>query len=805
MHWLEQSLQDLRYALRMLGRNPRFTAGVVLTLAFGIGVNTAAFSVVNAALLRPLAYPGADRLVWLADFDQWSQQDTMGSRADFVVWRAEAASFERMAAYGSQDLAVFADGAATQERITSVAGDFWPITGAQTELGRLFGEGEAGRIVLSHRLAARRFKGKKDLLGKTLIIDGRPFTVSGVLPESFRLDFPQIMNTGAERRQPDAYIPIPESSEQPGEPIPQGQGPSPSWVSVVGRLQPGVAIEQARAEMEAIHGRLSRQYPSPTRGGVLTVAPLADKIVGGTRRALLVLFAAAAFVLLIAAVNVGNLLLVQTSKRRRELAVRSAMGARPSRVARQVLIESIVLASFGGMVGLAFAHWALGLVIRLAAGTVPRLVEARIDVRVIAFAFAASLLTALLFSSASALSAAGCLMDGLKGDSRTSSDGVRARRLRSILVGGELALALVLLSGAGLMLKSFWRMNQRPDGFTPRKILSMYIPLSGPRYDNWPSKESYVRELLAGLDGTPGVQAAGIDAGTVNAAVEVEGDPSRSVGKRAVAAIRMVSPGYLQAMGAPLLRGRWPGAGEEFDGVLVNETFAQGLAGNIDLLGKRIGGSFLAGTVVGIVADFKHSRLDAAPRPEVYYPYQLAPKVGAIRVVVRAIEPQTAASSIRELASGIDQTQPIYRFGTLERLLSDSIAPRVFNMALLGVFALTAVLMALVGVYGVVAYSVEQRTREVGIRMALGARQAEVVRMIVRQGVRLGLAGTGAGLAGALSLGHVMDSLLYDVQANDPITLAVAAIGLFVMALLACWGPASRAAGVDPVTALRNG
>jgi putative ABC transport system permease protein len=804
MMWLEQSLQDIRYSLRVLGRSPRFTAAVVLTLSLGIGVNTAAFSVVNAVLLRPLAYPGADRLIWLADFDAWSRQDTMGSRADFEVWRAEANSFEQMTAYGSQDFAVFANGVATQERITSVTGDFWAITGARPELGRLFEESEADQIVLSHRFAEHRFPGETQLIGKALLVNGHSFTVSGVLSEEFRFDFPQLMNTAAEKRQTDAYIPIAEGSEQPGEPIPQERGPAPSWASVVGKLQPGVAIEQARAEMTLIHDRLSQQFPSPTRGRRLTVAPLAEKIVGEARRALLILLAAAGFVLLIAAANVGNLLLARNSKRQQEVAVRSAMGASQARVARQIVTECLVLAALGGAAGLALAHWTVGLVLRLGAGAVPRLAEAQIDVRVIAFASGASLLAALLFSLAAVLSCNGPLLEGLKGDSRASSDGVGTQRFRNVLVVSELALALMLLSGAGLMLKSFWRMNERPAGFTPQNILSMHIPLSGPAYESWLSKESYIRQLLDGLEAIPGVESAGIDAGTLNTTAQVEGGPSESRPEPSSAAIRMVSPGYLRAMGSPLARGRWPAAGEELDVVLVNETFARGLGGGGDIVGKQLGGSFLSGTIIGVVADFKHTQLDAAPRPEVYHPYQRSPRVGSIRVVARVTEPSTAAPLILELASEVDRTQPIYRFGTLEALLADSIAPRLFNLALLGTFSVTAVLLALVGVYGVVAYSVEQRTREVGIRMALGARREEVVRMIVRQGAGLGVTGIVMGLAGAVALSHWLDSLLYAVEANDPVTLAVVAIGLFVMALLACCGPALRAARVNPVSALRH-
>ncbi len=555
--------------------------------------------------------------------------------------------------------------------------------------------------------------------------------------------------------------------------------------------------------MQTIHARLEAEFPHPLRGSRLTVAPLLEKLVGGTRHALLVLLAAASFVLLIAVANVGNLLLAQASKRGREIAVRSAMGARPARVARQMLTEGLVLSLLGAAAGLAMAYGTLGIVVQLGSGSVPRLGEAVIDGQVISFAFGVSLLTELLFPLGSFRSRNSRRLASLKSDARSSA-GSGPLRIRGFLVASQLALALVLLAGAGLMLKSYWRMNEFPTGFTPDTILSMQIPLVGPRYKSWPPKDLYIRELLTRLNEVPGVRAAGIDVGTINTTVDVEGSSLTSPDDTSFAAIRMVSPGYLPAMGTRLIRGRWPTDDEALDVVLVNETFAQKFAGTDDLVGKRIGGSFLTGTIVGVVADFKHRQLDAAPSAEVYYSYEMAPIVRSIRVVVAAPEPRAIAASIREMVSDIDRTQPIYRFATLEKLLSDSIAPRIFNLALLGCFAVTAVLMALIGVYGLMAYTVEQRTREVGIRMALGARREQVVRMIVRQGMGIALAGTVVGLAGALALTRLMESLLYGVNSNDPITFTVVVISLFATAVLASWGPAVRASRINPASSLRH-
>jgi len=788
----------------VLGRNLQFAVSVILTLALGIGVCASAFSVVDSVLLRPLAYPAAERLVWLADYDQWSRQDTMGSRADFEVLRRESRSFAQMAAYGSQDFTVVADGEASQERITSVAGDFWAITGTKPEVGRLFQEGQTGEIVLAHHFAARRFPAEDDLIGKAVLVNERSFVVVGVLPEGFRFDFPQLLPTSAERKQPDAYIPIPPGAEQPGAPIPRELDPAPVWVSVVGKLKPGVDLREARAEMTAIHARVSQQFPSPTRGELLRVLPLAEKIAGEVRKALLTLFAAAAFVLLIAASNVSNLLVVQATKRRQEFAVRRAIGAGTGRLARQRLAEGMVLAFISGAVGIAIANWMTGLVIRLGAESVPRLAETRIDGGVLAFVLVLAVLSAFGFTLASGSSTATRGDSGLASTSRSSSDTVGVCRLRNVLVAGQLALALVLLSGAGLMIKSFWRMSERPPGFAPNNILSMQVPLSGQRYGSWLAKDAYIRRLIERLQSSPGIEAAGVDTGTLNTSIGVVGSQEGSETTSSVVAARMVSPGYLRAIGTPLRQGRWPDRDEELDAVLVNETFAR-RSGHGDLVGKRVAGAFLPGTIVGVVADFKHSRLDAPARPEVYYSYRLAPSVGSVRVLSRANDSSIVAASIREIARDIDPGQPIYRFATLEELLADSIAPRIFHTILLGMFSVTALLMALVGILGVTAFSVEQRTREIGIRIALGARREEVVGMIVRQGFRLALVGVIVGLVGTLLLGRAIGSLLYEVEPNDPITLVLVVIGLLATAVLACWRPALRASRVHPVTALRHG
>lgn len=460
MRLFEELWQDVRYGLRMLRRNPGFTAVVILTLALGIGMNTAVFSALNSVLLRSLPYPDAERLVWVANHDNYFRQDTWGSRADYVLWREQAHSFESMAAYGNQDLALVAADRASQERIASVTGDFWSMTGARPAFGRLFSQGEADTIVLSYRLFERRFGADSQVIGKSVTLNGHAFTIAGVLSEGFRFLFPQQWVSGDERREIDAYISIPDAVETPGQGVAQKRGPAPFWVSVVGKLRPNVPIEQARAEMETIHVRIAQEYPTPLRNRSLRFIPLKEKLVGSARTALLVLLAAVGFVLLIASVNIANLLLARASVRQREIAIRAALGAGRMRVIRQLLVESVLLALLGGMAGLLLSRWCLAIMVRLGSEAVPRLGETQTDGWVLLFTLGVSLSTGLLFGLGPAISLGRTnLQDALKVDARTSSAAARGLRGRGWLVAVQLALAIVLLTGAGLMLKSFWRMN----------------------------------------------------------------------------------------------------------------------------------------------------------------------------------------------------------------------------------------------------------------------------------------------------------------------------------------------------------
>ena len=778
--WLEQLRQDARYAARSLRRNPGFSAVVVLTLALGIGMNTAVLSVVNSALLRPLPYPDAARLVWLSDFDYlYDHRDNYVSRPAYLAWREHARSFDAIAAFGNQDLALLFDGVASQERIASVTGEFWPITGGRAVLGRLFAAGEDHAIVLSHALFERRFGADPAVIGKSVSINGHAFAIAGVLPPDFRFLFPQQYATGDEVRGIDAYIAIPaaamragELSIRPWEEALKSFGPAAYNLRVAARLRAGVSMEQGRAEMETVYANAKRGYPDYRAKHVrLGFVPLEEKLKGESRRPLLVLLGAVGFVLLIACANTANLLLARASARAREIAIRTAIGAGRARMIRQFVTESVVLALCGGAAGLLVAAAAITVFAQLS----PLAAEAALDGRVLGATLAVSVAAGIAFGLAPAL---------LKVDLG-----------RRVLVAGELALAVVLLTGAGLMLKSFWRMNANAPGFAPESILVMRVALSGPNYATWLQKQAYIDRLLGALSGAAGVQSVGLDCGTMNSTVRVGAE-----GREQGAGIRAVSPGYLRAMGVQLLRGRWPEHGD-LRGVLVNESFARGRK----LTGERISGSVLSDEIIGVVADFKYRALDAEPTPEIYFPYERFPLVRSIKVVTRVAGRSAAvAPLIRELAAGIDRTQPPYEFQTLEQALAESIAPRRFNLVLLEAFAATALLLSLIGIYGVIAFTVSRRTREIGIRLAVGAQRTGIVGMVVRDGMALAFTGIAAGSIAAVGLTRGMASMLYGVEPHDPAVFTGAALLLAGAALLASAAPALRAALIDPLIALRH-
>jgi putative ABC transport system permease protein len=817
--WLEQLVQDVRFGLRTLRRSPGFTATVVFTLALAIGMNTGVFSVIEAAILRPLPYPTADRLIWLASYsiDESAEHDNLVSRIDYSNWKDQSRTMESTAAYGNQDLAIMYQGQPTQERVASIAGSFWELSGAQPSLGRLFREGEPHAMVLSHAFFERRFHGDPSVVGQAITINGFPFTVVGVLPGHFQFLFPKQYSAGDEARDIDAYIAFPPSvmrmpnnGTSTWESVVRQVGPAPYYVCVLGRLRAGVSIEAARAEMSAFYARVLRQQSPAERPytwhSAWRMKMLQDKIAGGARRALLVLLAAGAFVLLIACANISNLLLARASTRQREIALRVAVGAGRMRIARQFVTESLLLATLGGAFGLLFAKASIWLMIHTWPQAIPRLIEARVDPAVAVFTLIIACLAGMSLGFVSAIVLWPGVNAALKGGHHPLLTNIGRIDIRSLLVAAEVGTAIVLLTGAGLMMKSFWKMNERPAGLDPSSILTMRVSLAGARYSSWPAQQSYVHQLLARLKSAPGVESAGISGTVLHTNIEVESRPGTPP-NRTFASIRGVSSGYLHAMGTPLRKGRWLDDAQMLDGVLVNETFARSLSSNGDVIGRHISGSFLHGTIAGIVADFKYAELDAEPLPEVYTSYELAPFTTPLTIdlfVRMAAGAGPDAHELEKIVASLDGTQPIYDVGTLDQSLSGSIAPRRFNLFLMGIIAGIALLMALVGIHGVVAYSVTQRTREIGVRMALGATRFNVLLMITNQILGIAFAGVLMGICAALTLTRFMQSLLYAVGPRDPVTIALVAIVLTFAACLACFGPALRASRVNPVIALRH-
>jgi putative ABC transport system permease protein len=802
--WLDRLRQDTRYALRSLRRNPLFAAVAILTLALGIGLNTAVFSVVSAVLIKPLPYPHPGRIVWLANYNSRFHFEA-SSAPDFIDWRDQTRSFEAVAGYGTVDSTVQDGDRSSKHSFVYTTPEFWSISGAHAVLGRLFSADDRGVVVLTWRTYEDEFRANRGVLGRVIQVDGRPETIIGVLPRDFRFLPPNDM-AGGMSGEAEAFVPNIVSPEQ------RTRGRSLLIMFVVARLKAGVTVAHARAELAALQGRIARENPS-LRGfysaAQLRVAPLQEKLVGESRRALLILLAAVGFVLLIACANLGNLLLARASARQREIAIRAAIGAGRNRLLRQFLVEGIALALLGGAAGVALARAADALLVRLGPAAVPRLGELSIDWRVLSFALAVSILSGAVFGLAPVLSlSTGSLASVLKSGGRGAAAASGGLRLRRILVAAELALAVVLLTGAGLMLKSFARMYAHPATFEPEKIGYMKVFLSGPAYRDRGAMFSYVRTLLERTSRVPGVEAAAITSQAGSGAVDIENPPQFPDGQAPRVFYRTTSSAYPRILGIPILQGSWPTGDEPAPTVAVNQAFARTVFGDGDPIGRRVrafgNGGYM--TISGVVGDLKLSRLDADPEPEVLIPYQLIPFNGLRRmdVLVKTAAHVTAVlPQIRRVVERIDPSQPPYGVMTLEAGLAASIAPRRFNLVLLGTFSGSAVLLALIGIYGVISYSVAQRTQEIGVRMALGARRGEIVRMVAVQGFAVALAGIASGAAAALALTRVMTSLLFEVRPNDPATFATVAFALLATSLLACSVPALRAARVDPLTALR--
>jgi len=795
--------QDLRYGARMLMKQPGFTLIAVLTLALGIGANTAIFSVVNAVLLRPLPYPDSEQLAWVwMDNRQEGIAEDITSWPNFEDWRTQNQIFQGMAGVRDRRFNLTGTGEPEELNGANVSANFFDLMRVSPQHGRAFGadeerEGREQVIVIGHGLWQRRFGGDAKLVGQTVNLSGQPHTIIGVMPPGFQ--FPN---------KTEIWKPL----------VPDAQTRTARgsfWLPVIGRLKPGVTRVQAQTEMAGIAQRLEEQYPNTNRGFGVNVVMMHEQLVGKMRTALWVLLGAVTCVLLIACANVANLLLARAATRQKEVAVRAALGASRGRVVRQLLTESLLLAAVGGGLGLLLARWGLDALVTLGPSDLPRSESITIDRRVLFFTLGLSLLTGIVFGLAPALQASKLgLGDVLKEGGRSTGGG--GQRIRSVLVMAEIALALVLLVSAGLLLRSSWRLQQVNPGFNPERILKVRLSLPSSKYREGAQAAAFYQQLLERLRVLPGVQAAGATSSVLlykvhnSAGIFIEGRAAPD-GPRPELPLDSVSLGYFQAMDMPLVQGRQFNQQDKADGLpvaIVNETMARRFWPNEDPIGKRFtfGGSGPQArwlTVVGVVRDSRRQGLDAAIRIESYLPHAQRP-LRAMEVVLRTTDnPLSMARTVRSAVWSLDGDLPVSEIQTVEQMLRARVAPRRFNLLLFGLFALVAVLLATVGIYGVMSYSVTQRTHELGLRMALGATARDVLKLILAQGLKLTLFGVTLGLLASFALTRWMESLLFNVRPTDPLTLAGIALLVLAVALLACWIPARRATKVDPMIALR--
>ncbi len=809
---METLWQDIRYAVRLLIKRPGFTIVAVLTLALGIGANTAIFTAVDRALLRPFPYKNPDTLVHLWETSpQRDYREHQASYPDYLDWREQNNSFEEMAGYSGGNVTFTGRGEPERVQIARVTSSFFPLLGVEASLGRTFRAEEdtasTERVVmLSHGLWQRRFGADLQIIGQQITLNGAGFTVVGVLPQSFHF-----AKVGAA----ELWFPL---RPQPF----QAQRRNMYWLNVIARLKPNVSEQQAYSEMSAIAGRIEEQFPDSHTGIGIKIVPLRDEIVGPVKPLLLVLLGAVAFVLLIACANVANLLLARAAGRRREIAIRMALGSSRLRLIQQLLTESMLLALAGGVAGLLLAGWGIELLTAAIPNSLivqmPYLEGLSLDMKVLGFTFALSVLTGIIFGLAPAYQASKPdLNEALKEGSK-SSTGIRRARLRSLLVVSEIALALILLIGAGLMIKSLNRLLEINPGFDTEKLLTFQLSLPMNRYSEANRVVAFQDQLLARIESLPGVKGAAttdilpLSGGGNTGTLQVEGRPVPPPDERTEFNIRTISPNYFSVMGIPLVKGRFFTERDNSDRpkmLIINQTMADRVFPDGNALGRRIMFTFDAmkqpWEIVGIVGDENVTSLDVKITPIVYSSY-LQDSSSQISVVARTTtDPATLISAVRNEVRTLDSDLPIFSETTMEQLISNSPSTflRRYPAFLIGAFAIASLCLAMLGIYGVISYSVTERTHEIGIRMALGAKASDVLRLVVGQSMLLAFAGIALGIVGALAVTRIMTSLLFGVTATDPQTFIITSLVLTGVALGACFVPARRATKVDPMVALR--
>jgi putative ABC transport system permease protein len=802
-------IQDLRYGVRMLWKSPGFTIVAVLTLALGIGANTAIFSVVNGVLLRPLPFRDPSRLVLIAEKSSFPIIST--SYENYLDWRDQSHSFESMEATRGSSITLTGAGEPERLNVRMATAGLFSMLGINAQIGRTFlpEEDRAGGTpvaLLSYGLWQRRFGGSADIIGKTVNLDLQPYTVVGILPSGFQILQPA-----------DLYLPFTPWAKT----LPADRNWHPGIIPLA-RLKQGVSKEQARGEMVGITKRLEQQYPDYNTGTSADVVGLQDEIVQNSRPALLLLLGAVSFVLLIACANVANLLLARAASRGREVAIRTAMGASRGRVIRQLLTESVLLSLAGGLLGVIVALAAVGLLPKIAGDSIPQGAPIGLDPWVLAFTAVVSLFTGLLFGIVPALRTANLDLRGtLNEGSRGSTAGPGQHVLRGALVAMEIALAMLLLVGSGLLLRSFSRLQEVPPGFQPDHLLVADIPLSPTAYAKPQDRYQFFDRLVERAKSLPGVRSAAaasflpVSGGGSIIHFNITGHPPKSPHEFVAAGYRTITPNYLETLGVPLLQGRFFTRGDNEKSpavVIINATMAHTFFPNENPLGKRLQLGALPEQevptmeIVGVVGDV-HFGLGTDPQAEMYLPYRQADlllPVFQLSVVMRtAGDPSLETSALRSALAEIDPNQPLVKVRTMEENMATTVAQPRFRTWLIGILAMLALVLAAVGVYGVMSYTVTQRTSEIGVRVALGAQPRDVFRIIVGQGLRLALFGVGVGLVAALVLTRLLQSFLFGISAYDPLTFIAVSLLLTLVAVAASYFPARRATRVDPMIALR--
>ena len=792
--------QDLRYGARMLLKQPVFTLIAVLTLALGIGANTAIFSLVNAVLLRPLPFAESERLVWTwGEFSGGNRAST--SPPDFLDYRAQNRCFEELAAMMFKSFNLTGSGEPDRVIGSMVTANFFQALGVKLVQGRAFlpeeeRSGPAQVAIIGQGLWRRRFDGDPQIIGKTITLDGRSHIVVGVAPDSTRV-------------LQEAEIWTPLTFDDPEMKVRRFH-----FLRAVGRLKRGVTLQQAQADIDAVSAGLEKLYPESNKDWRLRLVPMREFLVGETRRPLYVLLGAVGLVLLIACANVANLTLSQAARRQKEVALRHALGAKRMRLIRQLLTESALLSVIAGTIGLLLAWWGADLLMILAEDSIPRVGEIALDNRVLGFTLLVSLLTALFFGLAPALQASRPdLNETLKEGGKGGGSSSRMMRARNALIVVEVAMALVLLVGAGLLIKSFRRLQEVEPGFDPRNLLTMRLFLPQSKYAEPQQRQAFFEQALKRIGSLPGVQAVGTSTwiptlGGGDTYFTIEGKPFPDPNRKVTAFNPMVSHDYLRAMKIPLIKGRHftePETKEEkAKTVIINEAFARAYFADDEPLGKRLiidMGEPWTCEIVGVAGDTTQFALDVGAYPLMYLP---SIRSGVAAVVIRSSgDPLALTASVREAVREVDRDLPIANIRSMDQIMSSMAGDARFRTLLLGVFAAVALLLAAIGIYGVISYSVAQRAREIGIRIAIGAQNRDVLRLVVGQGMKLALIGVGVGIAGALAFTRVLSGLLFNVSATDPLTFVGVSTLLALVALLACYVPARRAMNVDPMVALR--